>query len=416
MSIFNKRCLHSEGEHCPGTCFNITTFGKMADSFSNSFGLVVHFLEGTHLLNLQELVVFTNLTNAVFEGDGRMEQGFNCLAVYCHQVYWANMTAGLASRQFRQGQSQYFCNASLGYFSVSGITVDKTSIQNGSGSGLLVVMKESSLTITNSSFTRIKQSVGGNILIYYTDPLNCALQEYLYKTLIANTNVSFGSIESDTEGDGLAIVMLQRTYSVDIVLDKVIAYKNRGHSIWIITESVDVFLCNLTINNSIISYGQGMSIGTYQKRNSVVVSKQKCTTRLSTDSFIIIANSKIINNVQHYGYTFQIIFEGLKRLPNIKIESTEISHNQVLFSVLNILSTAYQRPQLYASLVNVIVNNNSLTDQGNSPYQPSAVHALSVNTLTLNNVSITNNNMTGLWVFETAVVVNRNSTTVFHNN
>ena len=398
----------SEGEHCPGTCFNITTFGKMADSFSNSFGLVVHFLEGTHLLNLQELVVFTNLTNAVFEGDGRMEQGF-------HETVWqstvvikctehsstgiafvnssnitfryititncgANMTAGLASRQFRQGQSQYFCNASLGYFSVSGITVDKTSIQNGSGSGLLVVMKESSLTITNSSFTRIKQSVGGNILIYYTDPLNCALQEYLYKTLIANTNVSFGSIESDTEGDGLAIVMLQRTYSVDIVLDKVIAYKNRGHSIWIITESVDVFLCNLTINNSIISYGQGMSIGTYQKRNSVVVSKQKCTTRLSTDSFIIIANSKIINNVQHYGYTFQIIFEGLKRLPNIKIESTEISHNQVLFSVLNILSTAYQRPQLYASLVNVIVNNNSLTDQGNSPYQPSAVHALSVNT------------------------------------
>ena len=71
----------SEGEHCPGTCYNITTFGKMADSFSNSFGLVVHFLEGTHLLDLQNLVVFTNLTNAVFEGDGRMQQGF-------HETVW----------------------------------------------------------------------------------------------------------------------------------------------------------------------------------------------------------------------------------------------------------------------------------------------------------------------------------------
>ena len=47
----------SEGEHCPGTCYNISTFGKMADNFYNSFGLVVHFLEGTHSLDLQELVV-----------------------------------------------------------------------------------------------------------------------------------------------------------------------------------------------------------------------------------------------------------------------------------------------------------------------------------------------------------------------
>ena len=75
----------SEGEHCPGTCYNITTFGKMADSFSNSIGLVVHFLEGTHLLDLQELVVFTNLTNAVFEGDERMEQGF-------HETVWLSVS------------------------------------------------------------------------------------------------------------------------------------------------------------------------------------------------------------------------------------------------------------------------------------------------------------------------------------
>ena len=65
--------LPSEGEHCPGTpCYNINTFGKMADSFSNSSGLIAHFLGGKHLFDLQELVVFTNLTNAVFEGDGRI--------------------------------------------------------------------------------------------------------------------------------------------------------------------------------------------------------------------------------------------------------------------------------------------------------------------------------------------------------
>ena len=311
------------------------------------------------MLDLQEIVVFTNLTNAVFEGDGRMEQGFHetvwqsTVVIECTEhsstgiafVNSSNITfryititncgadmTGLAPRQSRQGHNQYLCNASLGYFSVSGVTIDKISIQNGSGSGLLVVMKESNLTITNSSFTRHKQadcSVGGNILIYYADPLNCVLQESLYKTLIANTNVSFGGIENDTDGGGLAIVMLQRTYSVDIVLDKVIAYRNS--SIWIVTESVEMFPCNLTINNLHISYGHGLTIQT----NSAVVHKHNCTTIASTDSFIIIANSKIVENVHRqqrkYGCMFQILFEGLKRLPKIKIDSTEISHNQVFF-------------------------------------------------------------------------------------
>ena len=46
----------AEGEHCPGTpCYNINDLGRLADNFSNSSGLVVHFLEGTHLLDLHEL-------------------------------------------------------------------------------------------------------------------------------------------------------------------------------------------------------------------------------------------------------------------------------------------------------------------------------------------------------------------------
>ena len=65
----------SEGEQCP-TCYNITTFGKMADNFSTLLAWL--FISWRELkLNLQKLVVFTNLTKAVFEGDGTMEQGFH---------------------------------------------------------------------------------------------------------------------------------------------------------------------------------------------------------------------------------------------------------------------------------------------------------------------------------------------------
>ena len=126
----------SEDEHCPGTpCYNVTTFGKM-DSFSNSSGLVVHFLEGTHLLNLQELMVFTNLTNAVFEGDGRMVHGFHetvlrsTVVIKCTQhsstgiafINSSNITfryitiTNCGADMTLFCQTKLFCTSSLGYF------------------------------------------------------------------------------------------------------------------------------------------------------------------------------------------------------------------------------------------------------------------------------------------------------------
>ena len=165
----------SEGEHCPGTtCYNINTFGKMAKNFSNSSGLVVHFLEGTHLLDLQELVLFKNLTNVVFEGDGRMEQGF-------HETVWQSTvvfkctehsSTGIAvanssnitfryititncgTDTMKDYYKQFFpsMNASLGLLGVSkSIIIDHVSVQNGTGSGLLVTTDGADLTITNSS-------------------------------------------------------------------------------------------------------------------------------------------------------------------------------------------------------------------------------------------------------------------------
>ena len=156
----------SEGEHCPGTpCYNISTFGRMAhNNFSNSSGLVVHFLEGTHLLDLQELVVFTNLTNATFKGDnGRMEEGF-------HETVWQSTvvikctehsSTGIAFVNSSNITFRYITitncggdltnllflmdlyinpNGSLGFLNVgNGIVIDHVSVQNGSGNGLIVI-------------------------------------------------------------------------------------------------------------------------------------------------------------------------------------------------------------------------------------------------------------------------------------
>ena len=205
----------SEGEHCPGTCYNITTFGKMADNFSNSSGLNVHFLEGNHFLDLKELVLFTNLTNAVFEGDGRMEQGF-------HETVWQstvvikcteNSSTGIAfvnsfNITFRYititncgadmtsiCQSKLFRNGSIGYFNIGyKIAIDHLSIQNGTGNGLLIETDKADLIITDSSFAQnyiYGHFDGSNIAILYAEALNCDPRSNLHHVLILSTKLMY---------------------------------------------------------------------------------------------------------------------------------------------------------------------------------------------------------------------------------
>ena len=282
MSMLNKRDVYiqlSEGEHCPGTyCYNITTFGKMADSFSNSSGLVVHFLKGTHLLDLQKLVVFTNLTNAVFEGDERMEQGFHetvwqsTVVIKCTEhsstgiafVNSSNITfryititncgaAMLDNTVFIKLVGLISTNASLWYHSVGNIAIDHASVQNGSGSGLQIITEGADLSITTSSFARngVQGDIVANVIIVYTDPLNCDPQ--IYNTLITNTNISHLPFHSSTISSfGLYMVIIQSSYSVTIVLDSVIVYRNNGLGN-IVIGSINVPNYNLIINNSHIS-------------------------------------------------------------------------------------------------------------------------------------------------------------------
>ena len=142
----------TEGDHCPQnafSCLNITAFGKMADSFSNSSDMVVYFLKGTHFLDLPGLVVFRNLHNAIFEGLGRMEQGFHETVLQstvvikctdplqssgiafanCSNIIFKSITITNcgASAESLGTLSQ---NATLIFFGVTGLALDVISVQN----------------------------------------------------------------------------------------------------------------------------------------------------------------------------------------------------------------------------------------------------------------------------------------------
>ena len=446
----------SEGEHCPGTCYNINTFGKIADSFSNTSGLVVHISEGTHLLDLQKLVVFTNLTNAVFEGDGTMEQGFHetiwqsTVVIKCTIastgiafVYSTNITfryititncgadmsdnLNIYTKQSRLINDSNCLTASLGFFYVDHIVIEHASVQNGSETGLLIITNGGDLVISNSSFAQngLDGHLDGcNIAVVYTDPLDIAFHQckpiYKCKAHITNTNLSFaGSNEyccNKSACASISMVMLQRSYTVAIVLEFVVAYKNRRNAtIYIASSVVDVPTYNLTIYNSHISHSDGAGlIVTKSFLNSDILYHDLC----DYDQAIVIVNSIFTYNHQSRA-VIEIAFEGIKYTPIVRIESTEISHNTPRKHGLFFSSRSIYRIQSHfrVTLLNVTVNNNSNCSALSSDvdqFGVSAIHAVFVTSLVLNNVSITNNNITGLSVFHTAVEVS--GTSVFHNN
>ena len=429
----------SEVMHCPGTpCYNINTFGKMADNFSNSSGLVVHFLEGTHLLDLQEVVVFMNLTNAVFEGDGRMEQGF-------HETVWQSTVVIKCTKHSSTGiafvnssnitfryititncgadmtslcRERFLCNGSLGFFRIGHtIALDHVSIQNGTSNGLLVYADGVDLIITYSSFAQNvaydNNVSGGNIAIVYEDPIGCAHRRYVYNLLIINTNTSFEDSKLN-KCAGIFINLFQGAYTIAIRLDSVIAYANKGFGIVLIVISEhDVPTYNLTVNNSIAfgannMYSSGLSIVSSQTYFRQCPYPQKTLT----ESTIIIANSKF-----HSMYKDEIVsiyVLNAKFTTRIIIQSTEICHNICWLALKFNIISQYQA-LTYVTLENLIVNNNSRPYVYSGSHTTSGIYTKLVTALTLNNVSVTNNYMTGLTAYHTVVVVNGTSS-IFCNN
>ena len=196
-----------------------------------------------------------------------------------------------------------------------------------------------------------------------------------------------------------------------ILLDSVKAYGNKGFTgnINIVAVEHDVSTYNLTINNSIISGANGFAL----LITSIQAHYKQCPATLNTshDFTIVIVNSKFTGNNNDDGAVVSINVLGVKFTTRIIIQSTEMCHNIGVFGLeLNLFSYQYQS-QFFVALVNFIANNNSWPYRGS---EIAVVYAPLVTTLVLHNVSITNNTMTGLAVYHTAVVVN--GTVIFHNN
>ena len=392
------------------------------------------------MLDLQELVKFTNLTNATFEGDGKMEQGF-------HETVWQSTvvikctehsSTGIAFVNSSNITFRYITitncgadiftfeasnpNGSLGFLNVgNSIVIDHVSVQNGSGNGLMVISDGVDLSIATSSFAHNgyhNYREVSNIVILYIDPRSCGNpQKHVY---ITNTNVSQVQFQYyRLPSVGLVMGFFQASYSVTVILDSVMVYNN-GNIGGIGISSINVPNYNLTINNSRSSDADKFALFVRISSEFRIFENNNCCYNYTNN---VIINIFIINS--HFIYNkgpCNFFFQGIYNPVNITITSTEFSHNMVSFatSMLYFSSYAYQE-KVRIVLQNVTINNNSFSWSRNdiryntSLLQPSAVHAEFVD-LVLNNVKIINNNATGLLCYRTVVLVNSNSTSVFHNN
>ena len=207
--------------------------------------------------------------------------------------------------------------------------------------------------------------------------------------------------------------ILQATYGVTITIDSVTAFNNGDTNMEIISSNVPNY--NLTINNSYISdtNGEGLTIDTdsrYQNRKKCFAN---ANSYMFSQSSIFIVNSKLIYIKGYLSIGF--VFQGINYPVKIKIESTEISHNVATYSVLYIVSHAYQ-DKVNIVLHNVTVNNNSCSWFYDNTFLQSSTVRTEFVSLVLNNVNISNNNAIGLLAYRTVISVNSNSTSIFHNN
>ena len=206
--------------------------------------------------------------------------------------------------------------------------------------------------------------------------------------------------------------IFQASYSVNIVLDSVQVCNSGNPNIVILSINVPNY--NLTINNSRSSDTEGAAL---QVDTGPAWITQKCCANTSTYSIaILIANSKFIYTKSLFVFDFE--FQGINDPVTIMIESTEFSDNIFAQNVLNIASYAYQ-DQVKVVLQNVTFNNNSnMMLPINTTINSLLISTVCAEfvTLVLNNVSITNNNATGLLAYRSVIMINSNSTSVFHNN
>ena len=436
------------GTPCPNSnipCNMLAFYTNFSESYFTD-DTIFYFLEGTHSLEEEEILLINGVHNITLQGLGEMVQGFHetvmesTVKITCHGASSAIIflysigvnIQGLTISECSINASlvNTVCNTlfpnttvALGFFETYNISISNCSIQNNTGAGLILI-NAFGVTISFSFFSNNK--VGGNVLIVNTNPTSClsTSEMQIYNLDIFDSFFSFG--EGAPQASGITIILEQNcAYKVDIKLVRVTAYANSGNA-WgnIGLATADTVLYYSLLVDSMVSSqgrsnltGAGMliNIGTASDLSTCLCSYKPPS---QTTTPIIVQNSHFFKNFAKFGAGFilstqrtenvtvpqQIIIESCQFYDNVGLAGSGVYITQAEILPLN--------SPLSFVLANLTINNNIILDD----HPSCAMFLYSVELAYIHNAHVFNNNDTGLLVYDSVVMFLGFDNKIYNNN
>ena len=305
---YHHYVVSSDGAPCPvgGDCHNISYYLSHYDVYLTS-NTVLTFLNGTHLIEQDEVITVREVNNLTFQGLGAMEPGFHwsikqsavkvicthsvggLLFYNCTDIAIERLTFSNCGSQFQTNESQYRqyltslengLYSSLYNFSVyesawisisfifsNNINLQEMSIQNCSGYCLLgfntqnIVIKETYIAhseptvyrqeccVERQLYTGEPKCIGGNVLLLYLDHPNCTNNDEVsvYDLAVTNSAFSFGAGHSLRRVAMSSVIILGVTGdTLNASFDSVLLYGNNGGGLGAFTVNATIKLVNVT--------------------------------------------------------------------------------------------------------------------------------------------------------------------------
>ena len=422
---------------------------------------IFYFMEGTHILDGHELLAIRDVYNLTFKGlNYTLEDGFHetvresTVIITCQEsssgilFFNSSLVSLIGIKIFNCGgglpidvantilpfEGLYtnfpFIDHSFALAIVHSniITMQDVSVQNSTNYGLFCI-NALNINISYSSFAGnnwvdhencdVNSCVGGNALLVYTSLENCTNQFNVHSVNVYNSNFSFGydnGVYTLESASGLSFVMIQGdNYGVDVRLDSLTLYGNTGilsgNFRYLVSKahsyhSLIVSNCKSLYGNKIyplpkVDESHILPDSSFSIRLGWPYNIKNCFQDKPKVSMfpLHVSNSHFLHNKAPNN-------AGLALLGNMNysnnnsliIESCVMSHN-----------TGFNGANLIIELsgANVIVKNTSIThSQAHTTHVHSVPSAFCIHrstSVTLENVSITNNSVSGLMLLNAEV-------------
>lgn len=451
--------IGERGATCPSNnhpCNRLSFYINQFSLYFTTDNTVFYFLKGTHLLNSQELVVIRGVTNVTLQGlGGQMLPGFHetvresTVHIKCTNTSYSGLifedsdditisgitfsecggllgdTSGLISTQV---------NMTLGFTSVNNVTLERVSVLNGTGIGLLI-RNTFDITIRECSFSQnvIPTVVcldllctGGNLHIIYfdaEDTIESNITDINIDIIHSNFSLGFSTEFGISGGIDIAISLTQTFVNLNVVLDELVIFGNTA----ILAPNLNIGLTclagityDITINNTVSMYGNAIKLPPQSLLDILQINSggfqflDQSTGH--TPSQIVIANSEFSNgNVYNYGgILLSILSQVSDEVLTVYMENCVFRNNtgDVGSAMYVFISRTLENNLPLFIMKNTIIERNHLNVGNDALF--GAVLLQNVNA-TLSQVRIASNTATGL-VSLASVITFIGTENVFVNN